>query len=258
MFKSSRWLLMLISGVFLSTNIAWANFPMAAPPPSMRGKPRFLAAGSLEAGYDIQKEKTLAGVIEAISTSKSGSNLSNYMVEITLRGKSQKVCMVELGPYWYIQSQHFKLPKGGKVKVKGFVKPEGDNYRMLATVIINADHILKLRNKMGVPRWGIKPQLRDRRLSDNKVAVNQPSQSLDDDTPAPDTERPADYGPPQWEEELPWWLAWIAQSLNFVLGLMGGPGSALLIMLVLLMGVLIRSFTPKKRHWRHIKAKSSK
>ncbi len=100
-------------------------------------------------GYSAET-RTLAGTIEKINTTRG----SNSTVEILIRGRSNKVCRVELAPYWYIYSKHFKLPKGEKVKVRGFLKREGDSYRMLATEVIYNDNSLKLRNKQGTPLWG--------------------------------------------------------------------------------------------------------
>jgi len=258
LFRSNRGLFCLILGLCLAASPVWGKLPAPGPPPELRERARFLGLAPLGQGYNIQQEKTLSGVIETISIADPASGVASYLVEITIRGKSQKLCMAELAPYWYIHGQHFNLPKGKKIKVRGFLKPEGDNYRMLATAIIRDERTLKLRNKLGVPLWGASPQPASRFLDKEGAGVSQPLRGTGVIAPELETQRPKDYGPPQWEpEELPWWLAWIAQLLGFVINLVGGPKSALLIMLGLLGFVLIRSYSPKKS-WRNLKAKQGK
>lgn len=255
-----RGLFCLILGLCLAANPAWGKLPVRAGPPSeFREKKRFLGLAPLGQGYNIQQEKTLTGVIEAVNIADSTFGVASYLVEIAIRGKSQKLCLVELAPYWYIHGQHFNLPKGKKIKVRGFLKPDGDNYRMLATAIIRNERTLKLRNKLGMPLWSVSPQPESRFLSKGRAGlVSQPVQGTGSIAPELETQRPEDYGPPQWATgDLPWWLAWIAQLLNFGINLVGGPKSALLIMLGLLGGALIHTYS-SKRSWRSLKFKHGK
>ncbi len=260
MSRSKRGLFCLILGLCLTASPAWGKLPLhAGPPPELREKNRFLGLASLGQGYNIQQEKTLTGVIEAVNIADSTFGVASYLVEITIRGKSQKLCLAELAPYWYIHGQHFNLPKGEKIKVRGFLKPEGDNYRMLATAIISNERTLKLRNKLGMPLWSITPQTNSRFLDKGAAGVvSQPVRESGSIAPEVETQRPKDYGPPQWApQELPWWLAWIAQLLGMGISLLGGPESTLLIMLGLLGFVMIRTYS-SKRSWHSLKLKHDK
>ena len=236
----------------------YAELP-SGPPEKILNKARFLGLTSAGQGYDISKERTLTGVIEEIGTVSGKADVPSYMVEITIRGKSQKTCRVELAPYWYLQSRHLALPKGSKIKVRGFLRPDGENYHMLATAVISDKGILPLRNKVGIPVWQIKPKIEvgvkaRAALSRRKVVT-----VTGDISPEVSSQRPLDYGPPQWEQaQMPPWLAWMGETLDRLLNLVGGPQWALLILLGILLIVMIRSLNSRRRSWRAIKAKHAK
>lgn len=258
MSRQKRLIFFLVLAVIYVVAPVWADKSTFRQPKNADSGPLISKFAPQMNHFNTRELKTLAGEIESIEVKAGGTTVSNRIVEISVRGKSKKVCKAELAPYWYIYSKKFNLAKGDKVKICGFLKKDGENYRMLVTEIISGKEILELRSDVGVPLWGT------RRLID--VGIDKKGQRGSHKEGGPDVqgrvsteqhkERPSDFGPSElWKEkEVVEKLNWFVKTFNILVNKVGGPATALFILFLLLVVVMLRTFRTKST-WEKVKYK---
>lgn len=116
----------------------------------------FAAAQGSEPGmrYDLNTETTLTGVIESVMEVPGTGAMSG--THLSLETKSETI-HVHLGPTRFVNKQGIAFAKGDSVAVTGS-RIKGDGYQaILARTVKRGSKAITLRDKNGMPRWGMRP-----------------------------------------------------------------------------------------------------
>jgi hypothetical protein len=137
-----------MNNVFRGTALAAAFFGLGAG----------LSAAQMghESGtqYDLKTEMTLTGTVEDVmdvprTGAMSGTHLSLKTKAVTIH--------VHLGPTAFVKKLGIPFAKGDQVTVTGSrIKGEGFE-AILARTVTKGDSVVTLRDKNGMPRWGMRP-----------------------------------------------------------------------------------------------------
>lgn len=104
--------------------------------------------------YDLKTETMLTGTIDGVmevpgTGAMSGTHLSLETTSETIH--------VHLGPSQFVKKQGITFAKGDAVAVTGS-RIKGDGYQaILARTVKRGSKAITLRDKNGMPRWGMRP-----------------------------------------------------------------------------------------------------
>ena len=104
--------------------------------------------------YDVKTEVTLTGTVEDVMQVPGTSAMSG--THLSLKTKSETI-HVHLGPTAFVGKQEITFAKGDAVAVTGS-RMKGDGFEaILARTVKRGNKVITLRDKNGMPRWGMRP-----------------------------------------------------------------------------------------------------
>jgi hypothetical protein len=104
--------------------------------------------------YDLKTEMTLTGTVEDVMDVPGTGAMSG--MHLALKTKAETI-HVHLGPTAFVKKQGIVFAKGDQVTVTGSrIKGEGFE-AILARTVTKGDSAVTLRDKNGMPRWGMRP-----------------------------------------------------------------------------------------------------
>lgn len=104
--------------------------------------------------YDVKMEVTLDGTVEDVMQVPGASAMSG--THLSLKTQSETI-HVHLGPTQFVNKQGITFAKGDSVAVTGS-RIKGDGFEaILARTVKRGNKVITLRDKNGMPRWGMRP-----------------------------------------------------------------------------------------------------
>ncbi len=83
-------------------------------------------------------------------------------MHLTLKTEKEEIA-VSLGPSWYLDKQDVKIAQNDKIEVKGSRVTFKGKPALIAAEVKKGTALLKLRDENGVPLWGGKKEMKEKR-----------------------------------------------------------------------------------------------
>jgi hypothetical protein len=112
--------------------------------------------------YDAKTVETVAGEVVQVKTIPHRRGTGSG-VHLILKTAKEEI-PVHLGPSSYLEKQDVKIAQNDKIEVKGSrVTTKRGKPVLLAAEVKKGDALLKLRGENGVPLWGGKKEMKEKR-----------------------------------------------------------------------------------------------